>query len=90
MLSVVARVSALVFAIAAAILAVYCVMLVYAAMRFEHDSLPGPVVLSMVAGGVGIGAVLCAGLAHVFWRASHRRVAAASRRPLGRSSRTNR
>jgi hypothetical protein len=56
--------------IAAAILGIYCVMLVYAAMTFEHDSLPGPVVLSMVAVGVGLAAALCGGLAHVLWRAS--------------------
>jgi hypothetical protein len=46
-LSVVTRVIALVCAIASAALAVYCVMLVYAATTFEHDSLPGPAVLSM-------------------------------------------
>lgn len=54
---------ALAGAIAAAGLAGYCVMLVYAAATFEHDSLPGPAVLSMVAVGVGMLAVLCGGLA---------------------------
>jgi hypothetical protein len=68
-LSVVTRVIALVCAIASASLAVYCVML-YAATTFEHDSLPGPAVLSMVAVGVGLAAVLAGGLSHVLWRVS--------------------
>lgn len=63
---------ALVFAIASAALAVYCVMLVYAAATFEHDSLPGPAVLAMVAVGVGLGALLCGGLSHVLGMASNR------------------
>lgn len=71
-LSVVARVLAVVCAIAAATLAIYCVVLVYAATTFEHDSLPGPVVLSMVAVGVGLAAVFCGGLSHILWRVSKR------------------
>jgi hypothetical protein len=71
-LSVITRVGALGCAIAAAILAVYCAMLVYAAATFEHDSLPGPAVLSMVAVGVGLVALLCGGLSHVLWRMSKR------------------
>lgn len=47
-------------------------MLVYAAMTFEHDSLPGPVVLYLVAVAVGLVAVLCGGLSHVLWRMSKR------------------
>ena len=50
-------------------------MLVYAAATFEHDSLPGPTVLSMVAVGVALAAVLCAGLSRVLWRKSTRLVA---------------
>jgi hypothetical protein len=69
-LSVVTRAIAVGCAMAAAGLAVYCAMLVYAAMTFEHDSLPGPAVLSMVAVGVGLAALLCGGLAHVLWRVS--------------------
>jgi hypothetical protein len=84
-LSVVTRVIALVSAIASAALAVYGVMLVYAATTFEHDSLPGPAVLSMVAVGVGLAAVLCGGLSHVLWRVSKRRTASA--RPTGSSGR---
>lgn len=71
-LSVVVRVIALGCAIAAATLAVYCVVLVYAAATFEHDSLPGPTVLAMVAVGVGLTAVLCGGLSRVLWRVSQR------------------
>lgn len=85
MLSVVTRVIALVCAIASATLAVYCVTLVYAATTFEHDSLPGPAVLSMVAVGVGLAAVLCGGLSHVLWRVSKRQMA--SVRPSGSSGR---
>jgi hypothetical protein len=84
-LFVVTRVIALVCAIAAATLGVYCVMLVYAAATFEHDSLPGPAVLSIVAVGVGLAAVLCGGLSHVLWRVSKRQVASA--RPAGRFGR---
>lgn len=73
------RVMALAGAIAAAVLAGYCVMLVYAAATFEHDSLPGPAVLSMVAVGVGMLAVLCGGLAHILWRASNRQEGTAGR-----------
>jgi hypothetical protein len=69
MLSIVKRVAAMVCATASAALAVYCVMLVFAAMTFEHDSLPGPAVLSMVAVGVGLAALLCGGLAYLLWRA---------------------
>jgi TRAP-type C4-dicarboxylate transport system permease small subunit len=76
-LSVVTRVIALVCAIASAILGVYCVMLVYAATTFEHDSLPGPAVLSMVAVGVGLAALLAGGLSSVLWRASKRPVTSA-------------
>lgn len=71
-LFVVMRVIAVVCAITCAALAVYCVMLLYAAITFEHDSLPGPAVLSMVAVGVGLAALFCGGLAHVLWRASKR------------------
>ena len=71
-LSVVTRVIAVVCAIASAALGIYCVMLVYAATTFEHDSLPGPAVLYMVAVGVGLAAVLCGGLSHVLWRVSKR------------------
>lgn len=84
-LFVVRRVIALVCAVAAATLAVYCITLVYAAATFEHDSLPGPVVLSMVAVVVGLAAVLCGGLSHVLWRVSKREVASA--RPTGGSGR---
>jgi hypothetical protein len=80
-LSVVTRVIATICAIASATLTIYCVMLVYAATTFEHDSLPGPAVLSMVAVGVGLAAVLC--LSHVLWRASKRQMASA--RPTGGS-----
>ena len=76
-LSVVAGVIALVCAIASATLAIYCAMLVYAATTFEHDSLPGPVVLSMVAVGVGLAAAFCGGLSHVLWRVSKRQIASA-------------
>lgn len=67
-----ARMASIIFALAAAVLAAYGGMLVYAAATFEGDSLPGPVVLYMVAAGVGIGALLCAGLAHVLWRWARR------------------
>jgi hypothetical protein len=69
-LSIVSRVIAVVSATIAAILAIYCVALVYAAATFEHDSLPGPAVLSMVAVGVGLAALLCGGLALVLWKRS--------------------
>lgn len=72
MLSILARVIALVCAVASATLAVYCLTLAYAAATFEHDSLPGPAVLSIVAVGVGLAAVLCGGLSHVLWRMSKR------------------
>lgn len=85
MLSVVTRVIAFVCAVASAALAVYCVMLVYAAMTFEHDSLPGPAVLFMVAVGVGLAALLCGGLSHVLWRASKRQMASSG--PTGSSGR---
>lgn len=52
----------------AAILAVYAGILVYAGATFEGDGLPGPMVLYMVAVGLGLAALLCAGLAHVLWR----------------------
>ena len=84
-LSVVTRVIALVCAVASAILAVYCVMLVYAATTFEHDSLPGPAVLTIIAVGVGLAAVLSGGLSHVLWRVSKRQMASA--RPPGRFAR---
>jgi hypothetical protein len=57
-LFVVTRVIALVCAIVSATLGVYCVMLVYAATTFEHDSLPGPAVLAMVAVGVACSGTL--------------------------------
>jgi hypothetical protein len=84
-LFVVTRVIARGCAIASATLGVYCVMLVYAATTFEPDSLPGPAVLSIVAVGVGLAAVLCGGLSHVLWRVSKRQVASA--RPAGRFGR---
>jgi hypothetical protein len=71
-LSVVARVTAVGCAIVAAILVVYCAMLVYAAATFEHDSLPGPTVLYLVAAGVALAAMLFGGLAHVLWRVRNR------------------
>ena len=83
-LCVATRVIAVVCAIASATLAVYCVMLVYAATTFEHDSLPGPAVLYMVAVGVGLAAVLGGALSHVLWRVSKRR---ASVPPHGSSAR---
>ncbi len=70
MLFVVTRVIALLCAIASATLAVYSILLIYAAATFEHDSLPGPAVLAMVAVGVGLVAVLCGGLSRVLWRVS--------------------
>jgi hypothetical protein len=84
-LAVVTGVIALVCAIASATLAAYCVTLVYAAMTFEHDSLPGPAVLSMVAVAVGLAAILCGGLSHVLWRVSKRQMTAA--KTNGRSGR---
>jgi hypothetical protein len=80
---VVTRVIALVCAIASAALAVYCVVLAYAAMTFRPDSLPGPAVLSIVAVAVGLAALLCGGLSHVLWKASLRHMASA--RPSGGS-----
>lgn len=71
-LSIATRVIAIGCAIASATLAVYCVMLVYAAATFGHDSLPGPAVLAMVAVGVGLGAVLCGGLSRALWKVSQR------------------
>lgn len=71
-LSIVTRVIAFACAIASATLAVYGLMLVYAAATFEHDSLPGPAVLAMVAVGVGLVAVLCGGLSRVLWKVSKR------------------
>lgn len=68
-----ARVASIIFALAAAILGVYGAMLVYAAATFEGDGPPGSVVLYIVAAGVGLGALLCAGLAHVLWRWGNRR-----------------
>jgi peptidoglycan/LPS O-acetylase OafA/YrhL len=73
------RVIAVVCAIGAATLVVCCAVLGYAAATFEHDSLPGPGVLAMVAVGAGLAALLCGGLAHVLWRASKRQVARAAR-----------
>ena len=74
-LSVVTRVAAIISASAAAALTVYCILLVYAAATFEHGSLPGPAVLSIVAVAVGLAAVLCAGVAHLLWRWSNRTAA---------------
>lgn len=68
----VTRGAAVLCAIAAAGFAVYCVLLAYAAATFEPDSLPGPAVLSIVAIGVGLAAILCGGLAHVLWRLGSR------------------
>jgi hypothetical protein len=84
-LSVVTRVLAIVCAIASATLGAYCVMLVYAAATFEHDSLPGPAVLYMVAVAVGLAAALFGGLSHLLWRVNKRRVA--SDQPAGRFGR---
>lgn len=67
-LSAIARIAAILFAVVAATLVVYCGMLVYAAATFEHDSLPGPTVLYLVAAGVALAAMLCGGLSHVLWR----------------------
>ena len=72
LLSIVASGAAVLCAIASFGFAVYCVMLVFAALTFDHDSLPGPVVLSMVAAGVGLAAILFGGFAHVLWRAGRR------------------
>ena len=72
-LFLVTRGAAIVCAFAAAVLAVYCLMLVYAAATFEYDSLPGPAVLSMVAIPVGLGALLCGGIARLLWKAGRRR-----------------
>lgn len=66
-LAIVTRSMALVCAIASLGLAGYCAMLVLAAVTFEHDGLPGPVVLSLAAVGVGLASVLCGGLSHVLW-----------------------
>jgi hypothetical protein len=63
---------AVVCALASATLAVYSVMLAYAAATFEHDSLPGPAVLGMVAFGVGLVAIICGGLSRALWRVSKR------------------
>jgi hypothetical protein len=60
-------------------------MLIYAAATFEHDSLPGPAVLTMVAVGVGLAAVVSAGLSHVLWKVSKRQMASAP--PTGRFGR---
>lgn len=68
MVLLLARAGAVLFGVAAAILGVYAVVAVYAGVTFEGDSLPGPAVLYMVAVGVALGAMLCAGLAHVLWR----------------------
>lgn len=68
-----ARVASIIFALAATILGVYGVVLVYAAATFEGEGPPGSVVLYIVAAGVGLGALLCAGLAHVLWRTGKRR-----------------
>lgn len=84
-LSVVTRVIAIISAIAAAALTVYCVLLVYSAATFEHGSLPGPAVLLIVAMGVGLAAVLCAGVAHLLWRWSGR---TAPERQLARTFRS--
>ena len=70
---VVARVLAILCAIATAALTVYCGMLVYAAATFEHDSLPGPTVLLIVAMGLGLAAIFCGGLTHLLWKASTHR-----------------
>jgi hypothetical protein len=80
-LFVVMRVIAVVCAIVSATLGIYCAMLVHAATTFEHDSLPGPAVLSIVAVGVGLAALLAGGLSHMLWRMSKRQVA--STRPAG-------
>lgn len=76
-MSVVARAFAVGCGIAAAILAIYSGVLVYAAATFEHDSLPGPVVLSMVALAVGLAALLCGGLSRLLWKAGTRAGASA-------------
>lgn len=71
-LSVVTRVVAVASGVAGAALGVYSIALVYAAATFEHDSLPGPVVLSMVAVAVGLAAIFFGGLSHVLLRVSRR------------------
>ena len=63
-----ARAGAVVCALAAAILAVYAAVAVYAGATFDADSLPGAAVLYIVAVGVALAAALCAGLAHGLWR----------------------
>jgi hypothetical protein len=69
-LSIAIRVAAVVCAIGAAALPAYSAMLAYAGATFEHDSLPGPAVLFMVAAGVGLSALLAAGVSYVLWRMS--------------------
>ena len=69
-----ARPAAVLCGLAAAVLGAYGAMLVYAAATFEGDSLPGPLVLYMAAIGVALAALLSAGLAHVLWRRSRRRL----------------
>lgn len=75
-LSLITRILAFVCAIVGAALAVYCVLLVYAAMTVEYDSLPGSAVLSMIAVGVALVAGLFGGLSHVLWRWSKRQAVA--------------
>ena len=75
----VTRVIAVVCAIASVTLAVYGGILIYAAIAFEHDSLPGPAVLSMVAIAVGLAAVLSGGLSQVLWRVSKRQMGSEER-----------
>lgn len=64
--------AAVICGLAAAVLALYGAGLVYAGATFEGDSLPGPMVLYMVAIAVLLGALLCAGLARILWRRSTR------------------
>lgn len=71
--SVLARVAAVVCGLAGAVLGVWGVMLVYAGATFEGDSLPGPMVMYMVAVAVGLGALLSGGLSRILWRRSKRR-----------------
>jgi hypothetical protein len=71
--ALVGRAAAVILALAGGALTIYAGLLVYAGATFEGDSLPGPTVLYMVAVGVGLAALSCAGLARVLWRWAARR-----------------
>lgn len=72
MLPPLARIVAVMCGVAAVVLGVYAVIGVYAGATFDEDSLPGPTVLYMVAVGVGLVALLCAGLAKILWEWANR------------------